>query len=133
MAQGNIASNDLLWLLTRTHSAHLHKIPGSGARSFSNERGNLLGLSSARYSGLAQSKTVDIAPAKEGGGVTVEWREAGALPFAVKSAIKTKDLTKDNYKRELLDVLAEAQRDDLYQVACRRAEAIFKVQGRSNK
>lgn len=59
------ASDSLIWLCVRNNNSFLKKKNGSTTRSgsihFSTEKGNLYSISSFKYSGLAQSKTVDIS------------------------------------------------------------------------
>jgi len=59
----------LVWELVRNNNAFLVKrghTKRAGAVQFSSEPGNVMGVSSYKYSGLANSKTVDIAPTTEG-------------------------------------------------------------------
>eukprot|EP00871_Galdieria_phlegrea_P003694 jgi/Galph1/4325/GphlegSOOS_G2947.1 len=52
--------SDLLWQLLRSNNRFQIKRNGI---TLSTEKGNLKGVNSLKYSGLAQSKAVDIAPA----------------------------------------------------------------------
>ncbi len=57
-------SDALVWSLIRKNNAFLHKRGNtrrSGAVQFSCEPGNVMGVSSFKYSGLANSKTADIS------------------------------------------------------------------------
>jgi len=57
-------SDALLWELTKNNTSFMKKVNGrtkrSGCVKFSTEKGNLKCLSKAAYSGLANSKAVDI-------------------------------------------------------------------------
>ncbi|GAA6039990.1 hypothetical protein JCM8097_002654 [Rhodosporidiobolus ruineniae] len=129
MSNGNIASNDLIWLLVRKQNAYIHKRPGAH-KIFSNERGNPKGISSPKYSGLANSHTIDISPAEGGRGVNVSWKAKDASPFAVNSAIQSKEI-KAGGRNALLavkEILPETGREDLYKEAYARTSAILKTQ-----
>jgi len=62
-------SDSLLWELTKKNTSFMKKVNGrtkrSGCVKFSTEKGNLKCLSKAAYSGLANSKTVDIIATEE--------------------------------------------------------------------
>ena len=62
-------SDSLLWELTKNNTSFMKKVNGqtkrSGCIKFSTEKGNLKCLSKAAYSGLANSKTVDIVATDE--------------------------------------------------------------------
>ncbi|KAI9317773.1 ribosomal L28e/Mak16 [Dichotomocladium elegans] len=60
-------SADLVWALVKNNNAFLVKRSNG---QFSSEPGNLTNLNSFKYSGLANAKTVDIAPAARGVRVT---------------------------------------------------------------
>lgn len=56
-------SDSLVWMVVKKQNAFLHKrerTARSGAVMFSCEPGNLMAANSFKYSGLANSKTVDI-------------------------------------------------------------------------
>ncbi len=57
-------SDSLVWELVKNSHAFLHKrgqTKRSGAVQFSNDPGNLLNVNSFKYSGIANSKSVDIS------------------------------------------------------------------------
>ncbi|GAA5905549.1 hypothetical protein JCM6882_004783 [Rhodosporidiobolus microsporus] len=129
VAQGNIASPDLLWLLIRKQTAYTHKRPGAD-RIFAVERGNVKGIHGAKYSGLSNSRTVDISANESGRGLTVTYKAADASPFAVKSALQKKDIKggKKTAQRAIIDFLPETGREDLYQTALTRVDRILASQ-----
>ncbi len=60
----------LVWQLVKNNNSFLHKVGRtnrSGAVQFSSEPGNLMSVNSFKYSGLANSKTIDISSSKKGG------------------------------------------------------------------
>ncbi|KIM31687.1 hypothetical protein M408DRAFT_327150 [Serendipita vermifera MAFF 305830] len=71
-------STDLQWLLLRKNNSFMVK-RGTGP-VFSSEPGNLMNLHSHKYSGLANAKTIHIAPNKTGGGLKVSSRKPTAHP-----------------------------------------------------
>ena len=57
-------SDSLVWLLVKNNNAFLHKrfhTKRAGAVQFSSEPGNLLSVNSFKYSGIANSKTIDLS------------------------------------------------------------------------
>ncbi|KAK4523268.1 hypothetical protein GAYE_PCTG50G1161 [Galdieria yellowstonensis] len=58
--------SELLWHLVKGHNAFQIRRKGV---TLSTEKGNLKGVSTFKYSGLAQPKAVDIAPATETFGI----------------------------------------------------------------
>lgn len=58
------ASESLVWMVVRNNNAFLKKRNGktsrTGAVQFSTEKGNIKSISSFKYSGIANNKTVDI-------------------------------------------------------------------------
>ncbi|GAA5973522.1 hypothetical protein JCM11641_007097 [Rhodosporidiobolus odoratus] len=128
-AQGSIASDDLVWLLTRKNTAYVHKRPGAH-KIFSCERGNLQGIHSPKYSGLANRKTVDISASESGKGLTVSWKDPEASPFAVQSALKSWEVKKGGLgaAHEVISLLPQTGREGLYKVATRRTYEVLKAQ-----
>jgi large subunit ribosomal protein L28e len=65
-------SESLVWMLIKNNNAFLQKrgrTARSGAVQFSSERGNLMNVNSFKYSGLANSKAIDISIGA--GGITL--------------------------------------------------------------
>ncbi|KXN85777.1 60S ribosomal protein L28 [Leucoagaricus sp. SymC.cos] len=79
-------STDLQWLLVRQNSSHIVKRLPEGA-VFSKEPGNLRNLHSHKYSGLANSKTIDVS--ESNGSVRIVTRKVKASPHVVASAYAT--------------------------------------------
>lgn len=156
MAQGNIASDELVWLLTRKHvrppvpawscnqqlappaddrdaraqNAYIHKRHGTG-QIFSVERGNLTGRHSPKWSGLANRATLDISTPASGRGLNVSYRKPDASPYAVKSAIETKELKngKEQAQKEVIQALETIGRPEVYQVRSRFFRCLGQVDG----
>ncbi|KAI0033839.1 ribosomal L28e protein family-domain-containing protein [Vararia minispora EC-137] len=80
-------SSDLEWLILRKNNAFIHKRVAEGP-IFSREPGNLVNIHSHKYSGLANSKSIDIQPTASGA-IKITHRAPGASPHAVASARKT--------------------------------------------
>lgn len=63
------ASDSLIWGLVRNNNSFLYKRGNVAARShsvqFSSEPGNLLSVNSFKYSGIANTKTIDIVANKQ--------------------------------------------------------------------
>ena len=71
-------SPDVLWAMVRDQSCHLQKRraslrSGMGKKGghFTLEPNNLMGINSYKYSGIANAKTVGIAPVAEGKGIVL--------------------------------------------------------------
>lgn len=62
-------SDALIWSIVKNNNAFLHKSGNVAARThsvqFSCEPGNLLNVNSFKYSGLANSKAIDISANKD--------------------------------------------------------------------
>ncbi|GAA5963157.1 hypothetical protein JCM21900_002934 [Sporobolomyces salmonicolor] len=129
MSNGNIASPDLVWLLTRKQTCFTHKRPGT-TRTFSAEKGNLKNLSSYRFSGLAQRRVVDISPSPSGKGIVFSYKKADTSPFAIKSAVESKEFQFGGHglKKKVVQELDAAGRPDLYQAALARCDRIHASQ-----
>ena len=63
------AADSLVWEIVKNNNSFMRKKNGRTARSgsirFSTERGNLMSRSTYKYSGLANSKTIDISIKKK--------------------------------------------------------------------
>jgi large subunit ribosomal protein L28e len=60
MSKAPVASSDLVWLLIKKHNS-FQKKSVYNLKTFSTEKGNVAGISTPKYSGLSQAKTVDVA------------------------------------------------------------------------
>ncbi|CAL1694846.1 unnamed protein product [Somion occarium] len=76
-------SSDLQWLLLRNNNAFIVKRVEEGP-IFSKEPGNLTNLHSFKYSGLANSKTIDVQQTPSG--IQIATAKKGASPHAVSPA-----------------------------------------------
>ena len=72
---------------------------------FSTEPGNLRNLHSFKYSGLANTKTVDVT-STESGGLTLHTRIADANPRHVKKAVRSVPLKGNSGQRRIAKILA---------------------------
>ncbi|KAL7549134.1 hypothetical protein ACHAWF_012403 [Thalassiosira exigua] len=63
------AADSLVWELVKNNNSFMRKVNGRTSRSgsvrFSVERGNVMSRSTYKYSGLANSKTIDISPTED--------------------------------------------------------------------
>ncbi|KAF8661422.1 hypothetical protein AX16_001340 [Volvariella volvacea WC 439] len=76
-------SSDLEWLIIRKYNSFVVKGVPEGP-IFSREPGNLRNLHSHKYSGLANSKTIDVADSPSG--IQITTRKVKASPYAVASS-----------------------------------------------
>ncbi|KAL4068913.1 ribosomal L28e protein family-domain-containing protein [Scleroderma yunnanense] len=96
-------SSDLQWLLLRNNNSFLVK-RGPEGRAFSSEPGNLRNLHSFKFSGLANTKTIDIKDS--GSGIQITTRKSKASPHAVRSARSTLTIRNRSGTRRALGVTA---------------------------
>ncbi|KAK6048089.1 ribosomal L28e protein [Cooperia oncophora] len=80
---GNMSA-DLTWQIIRKNSCFLRRQKGI-KKHFSVEPFNLRGINSPRFNGLISKKAMDIAPAKDGKGVTVSLKVPGKTGRPAKS------------------------------------------------
>ncbi|KAK4698641.1 large subunit ribosomal protein L28e, partial [Phenoliferia sp. Uapishka_3] len=131
MAAGNIASQDLQWLLIRKGTSFTHKRVGA-YRVFSAEKGNLRNIHAHKFSGLANARTVSVEAAPSNYGIVIQNRKSDASPFAVASALESKKVKgKSGRKaaREVMNIASgKSGRMDLRTDALARASAILASQ-----
>ncbi|KAK7695225.1 hypothetical protein QCA50_002415 [Cerrena zonata] len=122
-------SSDLQWLLLRNNNAFIVKRVVEGP-IFSKEPGNLTGLHSFKYSGLANTKTIDIQQTPAG--IQITTAKKGASPFAVSSAKTVSTIRNRSGSRRSTGVAANlakrSYRPDLRQAAVARASALVAAQ-----
>ncbi|KAF9068009.1 ribosomal protein L28e [Rhodocollybia butyracea] len=110
-------SNDLQWLLLRKSNSYMVK--AHHGPIFSKEPGNLLGLHSHKYSGLANSKTIDVTDTK-------------ASPTAVSSARSTSTIRPRSGSRRALGIASTSAkrgyRPDLRKAVLARTAALISAQ-----
>ncbi|CAA7264883.1 unnamed protein product [Cyclocybe aegerita] len=127
-------SNDLQWLLLRKNNSFIVKRVVEGP-VFSREPGNLLNLHSHKYSGLSNSKTIDIS--EKGGNITVTTRKVKASPHQVKSAFAKHPVRPRSGARRALGVAAapakRGYRPDLRRAALARISALVTSQTAGSK
>ncbi|KAL4070378.1 ribosomal L28e/Mak16 [Scleroderma citrinum] len=122
-------SSDLQWLLLRNNNSFLVK-RGPEGRAFSSEPGNLRNLHSFKFSGLANTKTIDIKDS--GSGIQITTRKSKASPHAVRSARSTLTIRNRSGTRRALGVTAgltkRGYRPDLRTAALARTSALIAAQ-----
>ncbi|EIW66373.1 hypothetical protein TREMEDRAFT_41009 [Tremella mesenterica DSM 1558] len=126
-------STDLQWLLLRQWNSFQVK-PKNG-KTFSKEKGNLLNLHSHKYSGLANSKVVNIDLAAEGN-VVITKIKGDAKPTQVASARTHVTLRRNTGPRRVNKIVAvetahKGYRADLRHAAVARASAVLKAHKQS--
>ncbi|KAF5382887.1 hypothetical protein D9757_006351 [Collybiopsis confluens] len=94
-------SDDLQWLLLRKSNSYMVKGLPEGP-IFSKEPGNLLNIHSHKYSGLANSKTIDVSDAN--GKITITTRKTKVSPTSVASARSTTSVRSRSGTRRALGV-----------------------------
>lgn len=136
------APDSLVWELTRRNTSFMKKVNGrtkrSGAIRFSVEKGNVRSLSQFQYSGLANSKAVDVVCTAANGAELIKKTASKAHSFPAKATSATpvnKDFRKvesvilgqaiDNYYRPDLKKAVLAKWTKVYQ-ANRRAKGVKK-------
>jgi len=122
-------SSDLQWFLLRKHNSYMVKRVPEGP-VFSREPGNLLNLHSYKYSGLANTKTIDIRDS--GSGVQITTRKTKASPRAVRTSKVTSTLRNGSGGRRSLGITASyakrGYRSDLRKAALGRTSALLAAQ-----
>jgi len=122
-------SYDLEWLLTRKwNSFMVDRVPEGPV--FSREPGNLLNLHSAKYSGLANGKTIDIA--EQDGQLVLNTRDDEAGLHANKKAKKSERIRSRSGGRRVAGIVSKkigsGYRPDLRKAALARASALLEAQ-----
>ncbi|WVR05484.1 hypothetical protein IAU60_002500 [Kwoniella sp. DSM 27419] len=119
-------SADLQWLLIRKWNSF--QVKGGQGPTFSKEKGNLLNRHSHKFSGLANSKVINIYANPEGA-ITITKVKADAKPNQVASARSHVTLRRSTGPRRANKIAAaetagKGYRADLRQVAVARASAL---------
>ncbi len=110
-------SDTLVWHLIRDNNSFLHKVgrtSRAGAVQFSAEKGNLLNVNTFKYSGLANSKAIDISTATSEKGkhrVVLTTKNAKKSSKPAKAARTTLLLS---HKAKALKVLAATATSKFY-------------------
>ncbi|GFZ45912.1 hypothetical protein JCM24511_03645 [Saitozyma sp. JCM 24511] len=126
-------STDLQWLLVRKWNSF--QVKGGHGPAFSKEKGNLLNRHSHKYSGLANSKVLDIYATPEGS-IAITKVKKDAKPNQVASARSHVTLRRSTGARRANKIAAaetagKGYRADLRQVAVARASALAKANQRA--
>ena len=124
----------LVWECIKNNNSFMKKVNGRTSRSgtvrFSAERGNLMSKSSYKYSGLANSKTIDISPSSDNRAtLTIKTKKAGTSAKSGKASIA---LNKD-FRR--MEKTIKSQATDNYYRADLKSAALAKYSAvyRSNR
>ena len=124
-------SDSLAWELVKRNNSFMRKKNGStrrsGAVTFSVERGNLTSKSSYKYSGLANSKTIDISPTDDNrASLTKKTKKAGTCGKGGSAVIA---LNKD-FRRVEKTITSQATdnyyRPDLKKEALAKYSAVYR-------
>merc|ERR1712060_684794 len=92
---------DLIWECVKKNSSFIRKSPGVGAKTMTAEPGNLTGLNSFKFSGLANKKVLNVSSLTKGKkeSVVLTTRHAKASRSArPQSMLLTTGLKKDSKK-----------------------------------
>ncbi|KAF5311262.1 hypothetical protein D9758_014995 [Tetrapyrgos nigripes] len=116
-------SNDLEWLLLRSSNSFMVKGLPEGP-IFSREPGNLTNIHSHKYSGLANSKVIDISD--NNGNIQITTRKAKASPHAVKSAKAITHVRPRSGPRRALGVAATSTAGRGYRPDLRKTKRFIK-------
>ncbi|ETW86624.1 hypothetical protein HETIRDRAFT_307184 [Heterobasidion irregulare TC 32-1] len=122
-------SNDLQWLLLRKNNSFLVKRVAEGP-IFSKEPGNLTNIHSHKYSGLANTKTIDIREVPAG--IKITHIKTKAAPGAVRSTRASNLIRARTGPRRALGVATHTAkrgyRPDLRSAALARVSALTAAQ-----
>ncbi|KAF9478095.1 ribosomal protein L28e [Pholiota conissans] len=122
-------SSDLQWLLLRKNNSFLVKRVVEGP-VFSKESGNLLNINSFKYSGLANSKVVNVED--QAGSIKIHTRKVKASPHAVASGVATTAIRPRSGSRRALGIAAapakRGYRPDLRHATLARVSALVAAQ-----
>lgn len=125
------AADSLVWELVKNNNSFMRKKNGqtrrSGAIRFSVERGNLMSRSTYKYSGLANSKTIDISATSDNrAALTIKTKKAVSSGKSGKASIA---LNKD-FRRTEKTIMSQATdnfyRPDLKSAALAKYTAVYR-------
>ena len=97
-------SSELIWQLVRNNSSFLVKRNGA---QFTSEPGNLTNVNSFKYSGLANSRAIDISAAKKGVVVSFKSKVPGAArkPAKAYNKISLEKISPKRHFRKVAKVI----------------------------
>ena len=136
-------SAELLWPIVRdtscfvkTQKASSRSRMGKAGARFTTEPNNLAGINSFKFSGLANEKTIDIAPAAERGCVLTTKSRKDSRKIAPKKALNSVTLSRD-FRRVANTIVKETcsngYRADLKKAALAKWSLIHAMQKRGGK
>ncbi|KAG7095784.1 hypothetical protein E1B28_006486 [Marasmius oreades] len=121
-------STDLQWLLLRKYNSYMVKGLPEGP-IFSKEPGNLVNIHSHKYSGLSNSKTIDVSD--ENGVIQITTRKT-ASPHTIASTRSTSNIRARSGGRRALRVASapakQGYRPDLRRATLARVSALLAAQ-----
>ncbi len=131
------AADSLVWELVKNNNSFMRKKSGRTSRSgsvrFSVESGNLTSMSTYKYSGLANSKTIDISSTDDNrAALTLKTKKGGKAAIALnkpfrRTAKTITGQTADKYYRSDLKSAALAKYSAVYR-GNRAAKGVKKAQ-----
>ena len=125
------AADSLVWEIVKNNNSFMRKKSGRTSRSgsirFSVERGNLMSRSTYKYSGIANSKTIDISATDDNrGSLTMKTKKAGTSGKSGKASIalnKNFRRTEKTIKSQSID---NYYRPDLKKAALAKYTAVYR-------
>ncbi len=131
------AADSLVWELVKNNNSFMRKKSGRTSRSgsvrFSVESGNLTSMSTYKYSGLANSKTIDISSTDDNrAALTLKTKKGGKATIALNKSFRrtaktVSGQTADKYYRPDLKSAALAKYSAVYR-GNRAAKGVKKAQ-----
>eukprot|EP00771_Trimastix_marina_P003977 gnl/Trimastix_PCT/70.p1 GENE.gnl/Trimastix_PCT/70~~gnl/Trimastix_PCT/70.p1 ORF type:complete len:127 (-),score=44.45 gnl/Trimastix_PCT/70:94-474(-) len=121
-------SEDLIWSLVRRHNCFQKKV---GGHIFSTEKGNLTGVNTKRYSGLANKKVVDVDIKIKGHKkrIVLSKKKPGTAQRKPAKMFWSQTYRPNDKlaSRIALEVATTQYRPDLRKAACKRAKMLLKA------
>ncbi|KLO20101.1 ribosomal protein L28e [Schizopora paradoxa] len=118
-------SADLQWLLVRNSNAFMVKRVREGP-IFSKEPGNPMNIHSYKYSGLVNTKTIDVQESPSG--IQVTTKTTKASPHAVKGSKRTSSIRNNSGSRRSFGIASShakrGYRSDLRKAVIARVSAL---------
>ena len=125
------AADSLVWELVKNNNSFMRKKSGRTSRSgsvrFSVESGNLTSLSTYKYSGLANSKTIDISSTDDNrAALTLKTKKAGTSGKGGKAAIALNKSFRRTAKTISGQTADKYYRSDLKSAALAKYSAVYR-------
>mmetsp|Transcript_20395 Transcript_20395/g.44289 ORF Transcript_20395/g.44289 Transcript_20395/m.44289 type:complete len:148 (+) Transcript_20395:67-510(+) len=131
-----VAADSLVWELVKNNNSFMRKKNGHTSRSgsirFSVERGNLMSRSTYKYSGLANSKTVDISATDDNrASLTIKTKKASTSGKSGKASIALNKSFRRTEKTILSQATDSFYRPDLKNAALAKYSAVYRSNRRA--